>query len=126
MAKKKDRPLTQILQGLGDETLPGSDRKNKEALALNMWSLAVQGKVTFPDGRELKASVRDWKDAAQWLYNHCDGPFRPDDGPVDGISGALAGLSVAELRQRVSETASRLAEISAKQSFDETEDPPST
>lgn len=111
---KKKRALTQILQAKGEETLPESDVKNKEHLAANMWTLATQGKVTFPDGREIKASVRDWKDAAQWIYQHIDGPVRIDDTQQGSISSALADMSLDELRSKITETNAKLVEVPEK------------
>lgn len=97
MAKKKERKLTTILQGIGDETIGGTDTPNKEQVARNFWTLATQGKVTFPDGRELKASVRDWKDTVQWLYNHIDGPVKIDLIDSEGYSKVFEDTPIAEL-----------------------------
>ena len=101
---KKDRPLTAILQAEGDETLPDSDVRRKDQLAKNVWELVITGKLSFPDDTEdsgfrtLKASVKDWKDAAQWIYGHVDGPYRIDPTLTEGMAGALSNTPLDELQ----------------------------
>lgn len=118
---KKDRPLTAILQAEGDELLRDSDVRRKDAVARNVWDLAVYGKVSFPDPSEesgvrtLKASVKDWRDTVQWLYNHCEGPYRVDPSDSDGIESVLSKSSSAELQALIrdfNETASKMQSAS--------------
>ena len=104
---RKDRPLTAILAAKGDETLQDSDVRRKDLLAEKVWDLATLGKVSFPDTddpsglRTLKASVKDWKDTAEWLYQHMDGPFKLDPASSEGVGGALADTSMKELHDVV-------------------------
>jgi len=106
--KREKRPLTEILQRYGEAKLPGSELKAKEQLAENVWSLLTNGKLCFPDHREIKASVKDWKDTAQWLYNHCDGGFRPTDLSGSGLEAKLQSMSAEDLRSRISAVRSKL------------------
>ena len=121
--RKKDRPLTEILQRQGEtlvETGSDSPVRAKELLAQNVWALLTQGRVTFPDGREVKASVKDWKDAAQWLYNHCDGPFKLDaKSGDDRISATLSSMSSEDLQAVVRQTADRIERQSRSESAED-------
>jgi len=110
MKKAKKRVLTSILQGVGDEKNPESDEKNCETLARNVWTLATQGKLTFPDGREIKASVRDWRDTAQWIYSQIDGPVRVEQTDAAGGLHALANRPASELRAAIARAAGRAKE----------------
>ena len=123
MFKRKDRPLTQILQAEGDRLDPNHGIKRKELLARRMWDLATTGQVSFEDGRELKASVRDWRETASWIYQQCDGPHRADDG-TDTLGSALAGMTTQQLRDRLSETMAGLATQAAAEDTDSEGDSP--
>jgi hypothetical protein len=100
MSKPKQRPLTQILQAVGKEEEYdnlGVKRPREQILAEMMWRWATEGRVTFLGGRVLEASSRDWKDAAQWIYQHSDGPASKEVVVDFGIDQELEEMTVAEL-----------------------------
>lgn len=72
----KSRALSAILEGhINDPIEDGSDITNGQQVGKMLWQFARTGKVTFPDGTELKAeNAIDWINAVRWLYGHIDGP----------------------------------------------------
>lgn len=78
---RNKRQFAEALKKAGSETLVdknGITLTRAEAMARIAWQLATEGKVEFPCGREIKASIRDWTDAAKWILNHTDGPARQE------------------------------------------------
>lgn len=63
-----------VVEGFGPDGNEARDR----ILALHVWRMATQGKLTFPDGRTIEASPRDWKDVTSFIFNHLDGPVRKE------------------------------------------------
>ena len=106
-SKPKRRALTELLKAAGDApTIDSTGRKRpkNQILADMMWEFAVQGKVTFPNGTSLQASVRDWRDAASWIYTHSDGPAKPDISvDLTGLDRQLAESSSDELKRLIGE-----------------------
>lgn len=103
--KPKARPLTEILKTAGESSQLdslGRKRHKNQILADMMWEFAIDGKVTFPDGRQLQAAVRDWRDAASWIYHHTDGPAKPDVlVDLGDLDRQLAESSIGELKELV-------------------------
>jgi hypothetical protein len=106
--RKRERALTEVLRLRGEEKVSLSSQKRTEAVADLAWQLATEGKCTFPDGREIKAGAREWKDVTAWLYNQIDGPAVRDDEALDAAASALAGASERRLRDLVAAVAGRL------------------
>ena len=72
----KNRAFTEILAKAGCKTLDvdGKRMSGKRLTASLMWQVATLGRCTFPDGRVMDASPRDWIDIVKWLYAQIDGP----------------------------------------------------
>lgn len=114
MAVSAKRSLTKLLRAVGDEHLPDGATRS-ETMAKLIWELACTGSVAFPDGRELKASVKDWKDAVQWIYTHCDGAARVEQAIALGLEGTLSETPLAELQRIVGSTMTLLSADTATQ-----------
>ena len=107
---KRNRPriVTELLKRAGEREIIGLDgvRKSRAAaLADNVWELLTTGKLAFPGGHDIKVSARDWKDAAQWLYHHIDGPAAVEDRSSGGLDRRLETATTEDL-QRLIEAAS--------------------
>ncbi len=107
MAGKKDskRALTEILRVAGDQLTYDQDGRpvtRSEQLAQLMWSMATEGRVQFPDSRELKASARDWKEVASWIYQQIDGPVKARVEVTDGLAAELAATPLDDLKALIS------------------------
>lgn len=52
--------------------------KGKRALAKLVKQAALEGTVTFPDGRVLSLDTKEWRDFVEWLFDRLDGkPMQP-------------------------------------------------
>lgn len=121
MGVSKKRQLTKLLRSVGDGEFQNGKTRS-EVMAELVWQLACTGAVTFPDGRELKASVKDWKDAVQWIYTHCDGAARVEQAIALGLEGQLSDTPLSELQRIVADTMALLPTAAAVQVAEEEED----
>lgn len=108
--RKRERPLTEVLRLRGEEKVSLSAQRRVEAVADLAWQLATEGKCTFPDGREIKAGAREWKDVTAWIYSQIDGPVMTAEEGLDAASSALATASERKLRELVATVAGRATE----------------
>ena len=95
------RPLAEILEEAGkatDKSFLGKSEKRDRLLAELVWTMATRGAVVFPDGREIKASARDWKDVTAWIFSHIDGPVRKEIDLQVGAGDGLEGKTDEELQ----------------------------
>lgn len=78
----KGRALTDILERAGSRTveIDGKNVSGKQLIARMVWELAMTGRSTYPDGREIVVPGEDWFNIVKWLYQHIDGPPK---GEVD-------------------------------------------
>jgi hypothetical protein len=53
-------------------------------IANMLWSLAVTGEATFPDGKKLTFAPEDWLGVVKFIYAQIDGPPKQD---IDVTSG---------------------------------------
>lgn len=69
------RALTEILKRtLGHRVeLDGKKISGKRVLARMVVNLLLTGDATFPGGKKLEISGRDWVELTKWLYGHIDG-----------------------------------------------------
>lgn len=55
----------------------GKKLKYKDALAMMLWDLAVEGKMQFSSGTEMEITDPDeWMKVVRFLANHMDGPVQ--------------------------------------------------
>lgn len=83
----KKRALTEILKRGGSRTIERIDGKRisrRRLVSEMIWSLAVTGEATFPDGKKLEFSPEDWLGVIKFLYAQIDGPPKQD---IDVTSG---------------------------------------
>ena len=100
MGARRKRPLTDILKEAGKVEVfnnLGILQSQDAFLADMMWQWVTTGKVEFIGGRILEASSRDWKDAAQWIYQHADGPASKELLVDFGMEEELEGATIEEL-----------------------------
>ena len=89
---RKPRALTQILKRALNKTTTGSPQATKKTarkrlLADHVAEFVTTGKVTLPDGTQLRAeTITEWFTAVKWLYTHLDGPA-PKPIEVSGPEG---------------------------------------
>lgn len=71
----RSRVLTELLEAAGDREVRVGDEvvTGKDLLARMVWDFVTTGKVTLPDGRNMRADSRDWVSVMEWLYKHVDG-----------------------------------------------------
>jgi hypothetical protein len=56
----------------------------KRFLALALWQILTEGKVTLPAGQTWVIEPKDWLESAKWLYQYLDPPTQRTELTGDG------------------------------------------
>jgi len=122
------RALTEVLTQVGREEIAvnnlGDPISREEVLARSLWDFVNEGSVKLLNGRVIEAGARDWKDAAQWIYHHVDGPAKADVQVDLGGLSEIERSTVDELQAMVAATMTPelLAEMGLTGDMEDTQD----